>query len=103
VARPNPIEDNAWLTADLSHARLRSADLRRAIPRDALLIGTDLSVADLTGADLRRADLSGAHMAATDVTGADLSGARPDREQLIGAVHDDTTTRLRGFHPPPTP
>ena len=64
----------------LYHADLREADVSGALLNGANLRGADLRGADLTGADLDRAVLSDANL-----SGANLTNANLQRTSLIGA------------------
>jgi hypothetical protein len=90
----------------LSGAKIRHANLARAVLIGTRLDRSDLTAtdlrrahleeADLTAADLRRAflqsaDLRGAHLARADLRGTDLSGANLTGAELTGAIADDTT------------
>ena len=64
----------------LYHADLREADLTNALFNGSNMRGADLRGADLTGADLDRAILSDANL-----SGANLTNANLQRTSLIGA------------------
>ncbi len=64
----------------LYHADLREADLTNALFNGSNMRGADLRSANLTGADLDRAILSDA-----DLSGANLTNANLQRTSLVGA------------------
>lgn len=64
-----------FVSANLSGAILKRADLTQALLNFANLRNADLAGAILVNADLSRADLSGADLSGADLTGADLDGA----------------------------
>ena len=82
--------------ADLSGAKLRSANLEKAQLANSRLDGADLSRATLDGADLSSATLCNATLVCADLKkaqlcGADLTNATFDGAHLIGADLSWTT------------
>ena len=75
---------------DLSHARLRKADLREANLDGADLRGADLQEARLARASLRGAKLAGANLRDADLEKAALSQADLTEAVLAGAALDET-------------
>ncbi|CAA2136910.1 Secreted effector protein PipB2 [Hyphomicrobium sp. ghe19] len=66
---------------DFSGARLRDANMERAVLWFAKFTGADLKGVNFKDADLSRADFAGADISGGDFTGADLDGAN-----FIGAI-----------------
>lgn len=66
---------------DFSGARLRDADMERAVLWFAKFTGADLKGVNFRDADLSRADFAGADISGADFTGADLDGAN-----FVGAI-----------------
>jgi TIR domain/Pentapeptide repeats (8 copies) len=83
---------------DLSHAKLRGADLRRADLTGADLSRAFLGEADLLAANLTAADLSGAFLGWANLTVATLSGADLGAATLIATIFVDTDlTNVHGL------
>jgi hypothetical protein len=83
---------------DLSHAKLRGADLRRADLTGADLSRAFLGEADLLAANLTAADLSGAFLGWANLTVATLSGADLGAATLIATIFVDTNlTNVHGL------
>jgi uncharacterized protein YjbI with pentapeptide repeats len=103
---------------NLSHARLRQADLSLSVAPRANLAGADLrdlnafgavfSSANFAGADLTNANFVGAHLEGANLRGANLTGANfsgaemasasgLSQGQLNGACGDQATRLPRGL------
>jgi hypothetical protein len=91
-------KENRGINVDLSHAKLRGADLRRANLTAADLSGAFLGGADLLAANLTAADLSGAFLGWANLTVATLSGADLEAATLIATIFVDTNlTNVHGL------
>lgn len=76
--------------ANLSHAILQCADLRRCYFLDSNLIGADFRGADLSAAEFSNAKLQRADFRGANLTDADLSGCFLANTKLDGAIFHRT-------------
>lgn len=80
---------NVLKSCDFSGARLRDANMSRAVLWFSKFTGADAAGAKFSGADLSKADFAG-----SDVTGADFTGADLDGTNFVGAKGIDTAKGL---------